>query len=393
MHMSVRAPSRAPWPLEESPWAREVETAKARRTDGELLDLTCSNPIELGLCYPERVLEQGIETGLHRWRPEPKGLLPARAAVAEYYEAHGGRVSAEDVILTASTSEAYCWLLKVLCEPNDPIAVPRPAYPLLDYLAIMEGARTIGYSLTREDDWRIEMRSLEAALEDGAKAVVIVQPSNPVGAIVHHDQREHILSLCDRHGAALIVDEVFLDYTDAPAAHTFAGESGCTVFTLSGLSKVCALPQMKCAWIAASGPRARHRLQRLELLADMLLPVSGPVQHALPRLLERRHEVIEMVSRRVTKNLETVDGLRREDSTWNVTSNEGGWSVVLRGTAVDRPWASSALEAGVLVHPGWFYELHQSEIVLSTLSRPDEFERGVELAISALPTPAVSGPP
>lgn len=372
----MRVPSRAPWDLAESPFARAVTTA--REAGRRLYDLTISNPGQAGLT-PEAapVLAALADPGALAYRPDPRGLCAAREAVCSYYADLGASLDPARIVLTASTSEAYTWLFKILCEPGEAVATPQPSYPLFEFLTTVEGVRALPYRLRFDGAWHLDLSSLDAALAGGARAVLLVQPSNPVGAVPSEAERAALLARCAEAGAALVVDEVFLDYD--PRARTFAGEAGCTTFVLSGLSKVCALPGFKAAWVAASGPEADAWLGRLELVADTFLSVSTPVQRALPHLLAGRGEIQRRIGARLRKNRAALRAVRAQGAPWDVVSEGSGWYAVLRVPAVrdDEAWALAALEADVVVHPGGLYDLPGAHLVFSLLPEPDLFAEGV----------------
>lgn len=376
-------PRRVPWDLEPTPLARAVDAA--RRAGRPLLDLTVSNPTTVGLSMDaDLVLGALADPGGMRYAPEPAGPLAARAAVAAYYAEHGARIDPDAVVLTASTSEAYAFLFKVLCDPGDTVAVPRPSYPLFEFLTTLEAASRAPYSLRYDGAWRIDLDEVRAALSAGARAVLVVQPSNPVGAVVDDTERAELVRLCARHDAALVVDEVFLD--DAASARTLAGETGCTTFVLSGLSKVCALPQLKCAWVVSSGPGSSEARARLEIVCDTFLSVNTPVALALPELLAGRAGVRSAIGERLRANRDTLARLRPADAVFDVVTGEAGWYAVLRVPAVrsDEAWASALLGDDVVVHPGHLYDLGGTHLVVSCLPEPEVFERGMARVVARL---------
>ena len=374
--MALRVPTRVPWSLEPTPFALKVDAA--RRAGGPLLDLTVSNPARAGLAPdPAAVTAALADPAGVVYDPTPVGLPAAVAAVRRYYTDHGADLDGSRVLLTASTSEAYTWLFKVLCEPGEPVAVPRPSYPLFEFLTGLEGARTLPYELLYDGAWHLDLDGVARALDAGARAVLVVHPSNPVGATLDDATRARLVALCADKGAALIVDEVFLDY--AAAARTVAGEAGCLTFVLSGLSKVCALPGLKCAWIVASGPDSDAAADRLELVADTFLSVNTPVQAALPALLGGRAAVQDVLRARLAENLAALDAARPAGAPWDRVTGADGWYAVLRvpATRSDEAWAEALLADGVVVHPGHLYDLPGTHLVLSRLPQPAVFAEGV----------------
>ena len=378
-----RRGSRVPGTDGVSAWAAAAEGA---RVD---CDLTRTCPTRLGLSPdPSAALAAAAAAP---YQPDPQGLESARRAIAEALPP----LCPERLVLTASTSEAYTWLLKLLLEPGERIAAPRPRYPLIDLLARVEAAHVHPYDLVYDGRWSVDLAGVEEALAAGARAVVVVHPSNPVGATVEGATREALVHLIARYEAALIVDEVFLDTTDAPS---FAGEDRCDTFVLSGLSKLCALPQVKLGWIHLSGPRAEVHLERLLWIADAFLSVSGPVQRAAPALLRLRPEVRERIATRLRENRAVLHRLRGDEAAWDLVSEPAGWYAVLRLPAVDtgEGWALRVLHRGVLVHPGEFYGLPPAHVVASLLPAPEVFQEGVsrlcEVVAEEVVAPANHGP-
>lgn len=367
-------PARAPWTLEETPLALAAAQA------GERLryDLTGSNPTDVGLALDWEPVRQALaDPAARRYAPDARGLAIAREGVASYYGEHGADVQADDVLLTASTSEAYAWLFKLLCDPGEAVAVPAPSYPLFDFLTALEAVKPVRYALYRDERWQIDLESVERVLAQGARAVVVVQPHNPVGAVLSGGEREALVSACAAHDAALIVDEVFLDY--GSEVRTLAGERGCTTFVLSGLSKVAALPQLKCAWIVGDPTGALW--PRLEIVADTFLSVATPVQLALPSLIANRSVRQDVVRARLSENRATLSAQRGPRASWDIVGDEAGWSAVLRVPAVRsaEAWALELLDTdATLVHPGELYDLPPHHLVLSLLGPPDRFRAGVD---------------
>ncbi|MDF1566296.1 MAG: pyridoxal phosphate-dependent aminotransferase [Deltaproteobacteria bacterium] len=380
---------RFPWDLTPTDFAREQETATLA---GEPpLDLTVSNPPALGLGPgPEHFADLDPAT-LARYAPDPLGALPCREAVATYLAGHGADLGPEAILLTASTSEAYGWLFKVLAPPGSAVAIPRPSYPLFDFLTHLEGVLPVSYNLFHHERWQLDRGSLEEALAQGAKAVVVVQPSNPLGACLSAGDRDWLLERCGAAGAAVIADEVFLDYADASTeelqslahaeADARARASGVALFVLSGLSKVVAAPQVKLGWIALLGTVTAELRARLELVADTYLSVSAAAQLLGPRLLARGEALRAPIRERLQANLEQIDRAVASGAVLKRVSEPAGWSVVLRlphPPEGERDWAGLLLrEERLLTHPGHFYELDERHLVLSGLTEPAQLEEGL----------------
>jgi len=360
----------------------------------ELLDLSISNPTQAALHYEdEAILLSLASPAALSYDPQPKGLLSARQAVSAYYrEQHECfDVSPESLILTASTSEGYSYLFRLLCNADDEILVPKPSYPLFEFLADLEDVKLVPYPLLYDHGWQIDFPSLFKSVNHRTRAVVVVHPNNPTGSYVSDQERAALNAFCRENGLALIVDEVFLDYArDGSPRTSFAGNAAALTFTLSGLSKISALPQMKLAWIAVSGPEAEARdaMGRLEVIADTYLSVSTPVQWAAPVLLEQRKQVQPLLLDRLRANLAALDHLLSRQKNCERLEVEGGWYAVLRVpvTQSDEDLAIDLLQkAGVLVHPGHFYDFpSDGYLVLSLITPPGHFREGIQRVLAQL---------
>jgi alanine-synthesizing transaminase len=378
-------------PIELSP--NRIAVARSRITPR--FDLTASNPTECGLAYPEDLLTAMSDAAGLVYRPDPRGLATARAAVASEYARFNSIVEPTRVVLAASTSEAYTFLFKLLCDPGDAVLVPSPSYPLFEHLAQVEGIVASPYRLDPEANWRIHLHDLEGA-SDAVRAVVVVHPNNPTGSFVHPDDAGALHALCARRGWALIADEVFLDYPLAGgpgSARSFAGgDKNVLSFALGGLSKTVGLPQLKLAWMVAGGPArlVDAALARLEFIADTFLSVATPVQLALPALLRDGVAVREAIRRRCRANLASLQCLLAAVPAVSLLPPGGGWSVVLRFPAVvgEEDLALELLEQdSVAVHPGFFFDFPSDGIlVASLLPEPAVLEEGVRRLLQRLTT-------
>jgi len=341
-----------------------------------LVDLTVSNPTICGFLYDAvDVLAPLGNPGAMTYDPDPRGIQSAREAIAVYYADHGAAVDADAIILTTSTSEAYGYLFRLLCDAGDEVLVAQPSYPLFHYLAELEDVRLRSYPLFYDFGWWIDFAELERRIGPRTKAILVVHPNNPTGHWTAAGERERLREFCSRFRLALIVDEVFLDYAlrEAAGAVSFAAEqSPVLTFVLSGISKIAGLPQMKAAWVLTVGPEnmQREALGRLEVIADTFLSMNASVQHALPSWLAARHRIQGQILRRVLKNLATA-----EASGVPVLHTEAGWSAVLRvqGSAEDL-----VMEQRVIAHPGSFYGLSErNRVVVSLLTNEAAFTQGV----------------
>jgi len=360
---------------------RLAAALEARRLRGEpVLDLTESNPTRCDLTpRGEKVLAAIGRRESLRYDPDPKGLPSARRSVAALYAERGVALDASEIVLTASTSEAYAHLFRLLADPGDAVLVPAPCYPLFDFLARINDVALLPYPLVEAEGFRIDPARLGGIAGDRTRAVLVVNPGNPTGVFLKREEHDALAGLCRDRGWALISDEVFGDYAlgeDPRRAATVAGDRRTLTFALNGLSKMLALPQMKLGWIAASGPEEilREALGRLEVIADTFLSVNTPVQSALGDLLALRGEIQAAVRARLAANRRTVERLLTPPHAARVLPSEGGWSAVIRvpATRGDEAWALTLLEEeGVLVQPGYFYDFpDDGRLVVSLL--PEE---------------------
>jgi hypothetical protein len=366
---------------------RLAERLAARRAAGaRLLDLTESNPTRAGLRCPDGLLESLSRPPARLYEPSPFGLPAARAAAAADFARRGFPVSVERVVLSASTSEAYAFLFKLLCDPGDEVLVPRPGYPLFEFLATLESVRVRSYPLVHDGRWSIDLSALRALVSPRTRAVVVVNPGNPTGAYLRSEELEALEALCAERGLALVSDEVFADFSfreDPRRAASVARDGPALAFALGGLSKSCGLPQLKLAWTAVTGPPrlVADALARLEVVADTYLSVSTPVQVAAPDLLARREELQAPLRERVAANLLALRSALGPGSPATLLEPEGGWSAVLRvpATSTEEERVTRLLDQrDVLVHPGYFFDFpHEAFLVLSLLPPPAEFAEGV----------------
>jgi aspartate/methionine/tyrosine aminotransferase len=365
--------------------------AKARVTEVPF-DLTISNPTICGLDYPDTLLAPlGHPRGLV-YRPEPRGARRAREAVAATYARWGSVVDPDRIVLTASTSEAYGLIFKLLCNPGDTVAIPTPSYPLFDHLARLESIHTHPVPLDAEDDWRPELDRIAEAPAT-TRAMVVVHPNNPTGSFIHPDDASPIAGRCRERGLALVADEVFLPFVldGGPGEDSsFASVDECLTFTLGGLSKSLGLPQLKLAWIAVNGPDelVEASLDRLDYIADAYLSVGTPVSLATPRLLAEATAVGDSISERCRTNLERLRTIAASRPWVTVPRVGGGWSVPIRLPAVldDEAMALRLLvERGVAVQPGYLFDLpHDSTFVLSLLTPEKAWREGLDLMFDSL---------
>jgi aspartate/methionine/tyrosine aminotransferase len=360
--------------------------SEMRASGSRILDLTESNPTRAGLQYPAEIAKAFNDPRLLRYDPAPAGSSEAREAVSAYYRSRGERIDPKRILLTASTSEGYCYLFKLLCDPGDDVLVPRPSYPLFEYLAAMESIQTRQYSLAYHGGWWIDMENVAASITPRTRAILLVNPNNPTGSYVKSGELMALTRLCAERGIALISDEVFSDYGFGAAADriaTLANVEQCLAFSMSGLSKVAGLPQMKLGWIVVAGPHAERAqaFERLEWIADTYLSVSTPVQCAAKRLLSSGELVQQQIRSRCAANF----GYLREalaGSSAHLLELEGGWYATVQVPRIraEEEWALELLSAhGVLTQPGYFYDFEsEAYLILSLLTEPEVFHEGVQ---------------
>jgi alanine-synthesizing transaminase len=424
---------RTNWKLGQNRFTQALEEVRA---GGEkVLDLTVSNPTRAGLHYDEAAILGALASPRALdYDPQSKGLREAREAVAGYYrEEHGVRdLDPEQIVLTTSTSEGYSFVFRLLCNAGDELLVPKPSYPLFEFLADLQDVRLVPYPLIYDHGWQMDFPSLEQAVTERTRGVVVVHPNNPTGSYVQAREFGELDLFCRAHGLALIVDEVFLDYgleyfDDKPrtksnprspsassgqALHapldrhppaqwlgrddrgmehgSFAGNPDVLTFTLSGLSKVAALPQMKVAWVVTSGPRElmAAAMGRLEVIADTYLSMNAPIQWAMPALLQQREKIQRQLMERVRTNLAELDRQLAGQGACQRLSVEGGWYAVLR-VPVTRSDEELAIELVreklVVVHPGHFYDFPvDGYLVLSLITAPADFAKGISAVLGKL---------
>jgi aspartate/methionine/tyrosine aminotransferase len=357
---------------------------KKRQAGTTVLDLTESNPTRVGLDYPQaEILAALADANALRYHPAPRGIDSARDAVAAYYRDRGTPISVGDVLLTASTSEAYAYLFKLLTNPGDEILAPRPSYPLFEFLAALESVQIRQYPLRYDGVWHVDFAALERAITPRTRAIVVVNPNNPTGSFLKRAELDVLDSLAAERGLAVLSDEVFRDYgfaDEADRVSTLAGERRALTFSMSGLSKIAGLPQMKLGWIVAGGPRRAEALDALELIADTYLSVSTPVQVALPRLLRLSGGILDQIRARTALNLARLDE-SVHGSAATLLRTEGGWYAVLQvpRTRTEEEWTLKLLEeSDVLVQPGFFFDFEsEAFLVLSLLPEPAAFAEGI----------------
>jgi alanine-synthesizing transaminase len=373
---------RAPGTLEPNHFTRVLR--RLREGGVPLLDLTVTNPTDVGIEYPPSILDALADRRSLRYDPAPLGLWDAREAIAEDCARNGIKVAADRVVLTSSTSEAYSVLFKLLCAPSgDAVMVPVPSYPLFEHLTSLDGVRSIPYRLEFQGRWDVDFDTLDDRWNDSVRAVLAVSPNNPTGSMLTDSELKALMQRCATRDAALILDEVFVDYplTDRRAPSSPA--SDCLTLRLGGLSKSAGLPQVKLGWIIVDGPEplVRKALARLELICDTYLSVSTPVQHAARALLAAGGGVRAEILERVRMNARELRHVAGDYRSIEILPADAGWSAVLRipSTRAEEEIVIDLLEsAGVVAHPGFFFDFpHEAFLVVSLLPPAGVFTEGI----------------
>jgi aspartate/methionine/tyrosine aminotransferase len=380
---------------ERTNWNRKANRlsealARHRAARKPLLDLTASNPTQCGFEYDASAILQAFNNpGNLAYEPNPKGLETARRAVGAYYASRGDEGRPDDIVLTSSTSEAYSFIFRLLCNPGDSFLVPQPSYPLFDFLADLHDVKLVPSPLVYDHGWQIDFQALERALSPRDRGVIVVHPNNPTGHFCRPEDIARLNEICAQQEMAIVADEVFLDFgLDGEKRSSFTANADALTFTLSGLSKISGLPQMKLAWLVVNGPaRVKDEsLSRLELIADTFLSVSRPVQLAASALLERRAGFQTQLMARVRKNLGELDAQLAAQKSCSHLSLEGGWYAVLRvpATRSDEDLALELLtKHDTYVHPGHFYDFPSDGYFVVSLITPEvDFAEGIKRLLS-----------
>jgi len=370
--------SRLRWDLAPNRLTRLLD--EKRSTGAAILDLTESNPTAAGFAYPsDRILAALADPRALQYHPAAAGMPSARAAVSEDY--YSGRVDPSRIALTASTSEAYAFVFKLLADPGDEVLVPRPSYPLFDFLAALEAVRVVQYPLIYENSWAIDFDELARSITPRSRAIVLVNPNNPTGSFLKQSEIGPLIALARQHNLALISDEVFSDYplrADPRLVRSLTEVTEVPTFCLSGLSKIAGLPQMKLGWIVTNDDQA---FERLELIADTYLSVSAPVQLAAPVLLGLRTHLQDQILARARANRAFLKSMIGPASPWRLLDTEGGWYAILEAPRIqsEEEWVLSLLASdSVLVQPGFFFDFEREAFLVLSLLTPEEvFREGV----------------
>jgi alanine-synthesizing transaminase len=374
---------RTNWNLETNRLSAALAAHRASRKP--LIDLTVSNPTECGFPHDQEAILSALRNpAAMKYEPNPRGLTVARDAVAQYYAERSAVVSTDNIFLTTSTSEAYSYAFRTLCDPGDEVLIPEPSYPLFEFLADIQDVRLVRYPLVYDHGWQIDFHSLEHAITARTRGAIVVHPNNPTGHFVKSDEMRKLNGICGAREIAIIADEVFLDFAFDDKRHaTFAANPEALTLTMSGLSKICGLPQMKAAWLVVSGPGPFRRpaMDRIEVIADTYLSMNAPIQLAMPMLLGQRKAFQKQLLARANRNLAELDKQLAQQKSCSRLDVEGGWNAVIRvpATRTDEEFAIELLlKKGVSVHPGHFYDFPSEGFVVVSLISPElDFSKGI----------------
>jgi alanine-synthesizing transaminase len=381
---------RTAWNLEPNPLSKAL--ARRLASGKPVIDLTESNPTKCGFHFEaEHILEALRHPAGLNYDPVAEGLLPARNAVVEYYPSRNCAINLNDIFLTTSTSEAYSFLFRLLCNPDDEVLIPQPGYPLFNFLAAIQDVATVRYPLIYDYGWQIDFHALARAITPRTRAIVVVNPNNPTGHFCKPDDMDRLNQICLEGELAIIADEVFSDFSlDSDIAPSFASNNRALTFTMSGLSKVSGLPQMKVAWLIATGPEAlkQKAVARMAMIADTYLSLNTPMQMAFPVLLELRHNFQQQCIARTRNNLAQLDKLLASQKLCARLNVEGGWYTIVKVpvTGSDDGLALELLNArGVYVHPGHFYDFTADGYLVVSLITPEQpFATGVQALLTLI---------
>ena len=385
--------SRLPPNLTINPTTRTVSALRERGIP--VLDLTESNPTRVGLDYPADLLAPLAASTSLVYDPQPLGLEVAREAASLDFKRRGLVVPPDRIALTASTSEAYALLFKLLCDAGDSVLVPRPSYPLFEHLTVLESVVAKPYRLEPDAGWRIDFHDLESSVDDTTRAVLVVSPNNPTGSFLHHHDLDTLAAVCAARDLVLIGDEVFADYQleSAPALASVLAAPGVVSCSLGGLSKSVGLPQLKLGWIAFGGPdiQVATLMSAYEIVADAYLSVSTPVQVALAPLLDRGSSIRRQIQDRIARNLAMLRQVVMQVPSVSVLDVGGGWSAVLKVPAFrseEQLVLDLLVNDHVLVHPGYFFDFEaEAYLVVSLIVEPNAFDRGVDRVLARASQP------
>jgi alanine-synthesizing transaminase len=356
-----------------------------KKQGAPLIDLTESNPTRCHFDYPPDVLAAFQTPANLAYHPDSKGMMKTREAIARYYRQKGENISAEQIVLTSSTSEGYSFIFRLMCNPGEKILFPKPSYPLFQFLVELNDLNIDFYPLTYQQTWDIHIDRLASVLTDDTRGIVLVNPNNPTGSFIKKNELQFLNNLCREKNLFLLSDEVFSDFSfvQKSDAVSCVGNKDILTFTLGGLSKTLAMPQMKLSWIIVNGPQTivPETLARLEVIADTYLSVNTPVQNALPLWFEKREVLQESIKTRLKHNLTYLKNQVKHTKDVSLLDVEGGWYAVCRlpKFKTEEEWVMDFLTKDYcIVHPGYFFDFEEDHcIVLSLLPEEQIFKEGI----------------
>lgn len=387
--------SRSDWTL--TPNQLTARLTEIEASGAQILDLTESNPTQVGLQYPtDIVLSSLTDPNNLSYHPSPLGQQEARETIAEYYDSKGIYVNSNQILVTSSTSEAYSMIFRLIANPGDHILMPRPSYPLFHFLASLNDIELASYALTYQKYWKIDFEDIRKSYKPKrTKGIVLVNPNNPTGSYIKKDELTKLNQFAEGNQLCIISDEVFSDFQwdkKIEGIPSLAGNQKALTFTLSGISKVLALPQMKLSWIVVNGPKGliKQAFDRLEIISDTYLSANTPVQNALHHWMKLKDKMQKQILKRVSANRTFLS----KHSSFEMLHAEGGWYAVLKlpKNKTEEEWALEFLEKDhVLVHPGYFYDF-QSEAyaIVSLLTETAAFEEAITKISKRVAEPAES---
>ncbi|MBI4852477.1 MAG: pyridoxal phosphate-dependent aminotransferase [Acidobacteria bacterium] len=384
--------SRTPKELTTNKLTKIIEQKKLDNEN--LLDLTQSNPTSIDIIYPEKEILSALSNPKALiYQPDPKGLFNARKAIVDYYKLRKINIDIENIFLTASTSEAYTLLFKLLMEPGDSLLVPVPSYPLFEHLAQVEGVKTINYTLHYDGTWYIDFHLLQSLCKKNTRAIIIVNPNNPTGSFLKKNELAKLIEFCKDNQLALISDEVFCDYAhyaDNERVSTIAEVSEILTFSLNGLSKAACLPQLKLGWILINGQGDNfyQAHNRLEFITDLFLSVSSPVQHALPELLKLAEGIQEQILKRALSNYSWLKSQIKPESVCSLLPIEAGWYAIIQIPKIvpeEELILELLIKDNLIIHPGYFFDLQMDGyLVVSLITKPNIFQVAINKLLSRI---------
>ncbi len=381
--------NRTNWNLSSNRLTKLIEE---RRQQGHvILDLTESNPTKVGFDFYDIGLLNPLKNKSNLiYEPDPKGLLNARIAVSGYYKQKGIYVNPENVVMTSSSSDAYSYILKLIAKFNEEVLVPVPSYPLLSIISQLNDVVLKHYRLVYDGEWHFDFDSITSAITTNTRAIIVIHPNNPTGSYVKLNEYKILVEIAAKYNLAIISDEVFLDYAITDNEHrleSFADKSDVLTFTISGISKMLGLPQMKIGWLIVNGPQKHcvDALSRLEMIADTYLSVSTPAQNSLPYWLNQFYHINSKILNRVKQNYFLLQGASKNNVASSVLYVEGGWNGIIKLPKIrpDDEWVESfLLNSNVLFQPGYFYDFEEdANIIMSLIQQPEVLETALNLSI------------